>query len=107
VTLDGQLNEPFWQGTIASHLLPRDPQQPNDNPTSIRFAWTTEALYVGIEQPADKASATMGITLMGADRKGIQLSLYAPKNNGPLVGTQPNWHSGYYRSLRLANPTAD
>ncbi len=83
VTLDGQLTEPFWQRTTTSRMLPRDPQQPNDNPTSIRLAWTTEALYVGIEQPADKASATLGITLMAADRKGIQLSLYAPKNNGP------------------------
>ena len=187
VTLDAQLNEPFWQRATTSRMLPRNPQQPNDDPTSIRFAWTTEALYVGIEQPADNASATMGITLMGADRKGIQLSLYAPKNNGSqmlnpyfydydpdgglriisgrksksqsvgaiidtkvttelrflwsdiaesvtpneqgiakrdfvlniesypepdskvpshvsspwLVGTQPNWHSGYYRSLRL------
>ena len=193
VKLDGQLTEPFWQQATVSRLLPRDPKQPNDNPTSIRLAWTNEALYVGVEQPADKASATMGITLMGADRQGIQLSLYAPKNNGPqtlnpyfydydpngglriisgrksqsqsvgaitdamvttelrflwsdiavsvtpnapgiakrdflfniesylkpdsnvpsqvssswLVGTQPNWHSGYYRSLRLANPQAD
>jgi Domain of unknown function (DUF4838) len=193
VKLDGHLSEPFWQHAKVSRMLPRDPEQPNDDPTSIRLAWTDEALYVGIEQPADKASATLGITLMGADRQGIQLSLYAPKNNGPqvlnpyfydydpngglrivsgrqsqsqsvgaitdvkvttelrflwsdiavsitpnaagnakrdfvfniesylkpdskvpshvsspwLVGTQPNWHSGYYRSLRLANPQAD
>ena len=194
VTLDGQLTEPFWQRATTSRMLPRDPQQPDDDLTSIRLAWTNEALYVGIEQSADKASATMGITLMGADRQGIQLSLFAPKSNGPqalnpyfydydpngglrvvsgrksqsqsvgsitdakvttelrflwsdiaesvipnaegiakrdfvfniesylkpdskvpshvsspwLIGTQPNWHSGYYRSLRLdtAQPTA-
>lgn len=190
VKLDGHLTEPFWQHATASRMLPRDPVQPNDNPTSIRFVWTNEALYVGLEQPINEASATHGFTLMGADRKGIQLSLYVPKNNGPqtlnpyfydydpdgglrivtgrtsqsqsvgsitdskvttelrflwsdiaesvtpneqgiakrdfvfniesypepdskvpshvsspwLVGTQPNWHSGYYRELRLANP---
>ena len=190
VNLDGTLDEPFWQRATISRLLPRDSQQPNDNPTTIRFVWTNEALYVGLQQPADGASATNGFTLMGADRKGIQLSLYIPKNNGRqtlngyfydydpdgglrivkdrkvhstsvgsitdskvttelrflwsdiaesvspneqgiaksdfvfnieaygqpdakvpshvsspwLVGTQPNWHSGYYRSLRLANP---
>lgn len=192
VKLDGQLTEPFWQNATVSQMLPRDPQRPNDDPTLIRLAWTGEALYVGVEQPVDKSSATLGVTLMAADRKGIQLSLYAPKANGPqtlnpyfydydsngglgvvkgresqsrsfgsindakftmelrflwsdiaesdiaksviadeqgdiqrnfvfnieaypkpdskvpshvsspwLVGTQPNWHSGYYRSLRL------
>ena len=83
VTLDGQLAEPFWQTASSSRLLPRDPQQPNDNPTSIRLAWTTEALYVGVEQPADRSSATLGVTLMAADRKGVQLSLYATRTNGP------------------------
>ena len=184
VTLDGKLDEPFWQQANVSRMLPRDSTQPNDDPTSIRLAWTNEALYVGLEQPAIRASATNGFTLMGADRQGIQLTLYAPKNNGPqtlnayfydydpngglrivkdrkaqstsvgsitetqvttelrflwsdfaesvatkrefvfnvesypqpdskvashvtspwLVGTQPGWHSGYYKSLRLAAP---
>jgi len=191
VTLDGRLNEPFWQRASSSRMLPRDPLLPNDDPTSIRLAWTDQALYVGIEQPADQASATFSITLMAADRKGVQLSLFAPKNNGPqtlnpyfyeydsngglrvvndrkslsksvgtvtdttavtelcflwsdigesvapdangiakrdfvlnvesyplpdskipshisspwLVGTQPNWHSGYYKALRLKATT--
>jgi hypothetical protein len=83
VTLDGKLSEPFWQQAISSRLLPRDATQPNDDPTSIRLAWSSEALYVGVEQPADRASAILGISLMSADRKGIQLSLYATKTNGP------------------------
>ncbi len=83
VTLDGQLNEAFWGLSKSSRLVPRDPAQANDNPTSIRLAWTPEALYLGVDQPADKASAILGVTLMGADRKGVQLSLYATKNNGP------------------------
>ena len=192
-TLDGKLDEPFWQKATVSHMLPRDATQPNDDPTLIRLAWNNVALFIGIEKPAYHASALMGITLMGADRQGIQLSLYAPQNNGPqtlnpyfydydptgglrtvsgrksqsqavgaitaakvttelrflwsdiaesvtpneqgvakrefvfnlesypqpdskvpshvsspwLVGTQPNWHSGYYRFLRLAKPQAD
>jgi hypothetical protein len=83
VNLDGQLNEAFWGLSKPSRLVPRDPTQANDNPTSIRLAWTPEALYLGVDQPADKASAILGVTLMGADRKGVQLSLYATKNNGP------------------------
>lgn len=83
VTLDGQLNEPFWQRAASARLYPRDPQQPIENPTSIRLAWTPVALYVGVEQPADRSSALLGVTLMAADRKGVQLSLYAPKTNGP------------------------
>ena len=83
VTLDGQLNEAFWGLSKPSRLVPRDPTQANDNPTSIRLAWTPEALYVGIDQPADQVSANLGVTLMGADRKGVQLSLYSARNNGP------------------------
>ena len=83
VTLDGQLTEPFWQTIRASRLLPRDPAQPNDDPTSIRLAWTPDALYVRVEQPADRSSAILGVTLMEANRKGVQLSLYATRNNGP------------------------
>ena len=83
VTLDGQLNEAFWGLSKPSRLVPRDPTQANDNPTSIRLAWTHEALYVGIDQPADQVSANLGVTLMAADRKGVQLSLYSARNNGP------------------------
>jgi hypothetical protein len=83
VTLDGQLTEPFWQTLPSSRLLPRDPAHPSDDPTSIRLAWTPDALYVGVEQPADRSSAILGVTLMGADRKGVQLSLYATRTNGP------------------------
>lgn len=190
VKLDGRLTEGFWQDAPVLRLLPRDPQQPNDDPTLIRLAWTGEALYVGVEQPVDKSSATLSVTLMAADRKGIQLSLFVPKANSPqtlnpyfyeydsngglqvvtgrksqsqsvgsitdakftmelrfvwsdiaesvmpndqgkakrdfvfnvetypqpdskvpshvsscwLIGTQPNWHSGYYGSLRLDVP---
>lgn len=82
VTLDGELNEAFWELSKPSRLVPRDPGQANDNPTTIRLAWSTEALYVGIKQPAHLASASLGVTLMGADRKGIQLSLYGARNNG-------------------------
>ena len=83
VVLDGQLAEPFWQTATRSGMLPRNPQLPNDDPTSIRLAWTDKALYVGIEQPADRASASFGITLMAADRQGIQLSLYGAPRPGP------------------------
>jgi hypothetical protein len=83
VTLDGQLNEAFWGLSKPARMVPRDPAQANENPTSIRLAWTPEALYVGIDQPADQVSANLGVTLMGADRKGVQLSLYAARNNGP------------------------
>ncbi len=81
--LDGHLTEAFWQRSTSSRLMPRDPLLPNDDPTRIRLAWTNEALYVGIEQPADRSSALLGISLMAADRKGVQLSLYATKTNGP------------------------
>jgi hypothetical protein len=64
--------------------VPRDPTQPFDNPTAVRFAWTDEALYVGIEQPQDGAAATIGIALQAADRQGVQLTLYAPQREGEL-----------------------
>ncbi len=83
IQLDGQMTETFWQQASTSRMLPRDPRKPNDDPTSIRLAWTDKALYVGIEQPADKASATFSVTLMAADRAGLQLTLILPQNNGP------------------------
>ncbi len=83
IKLDGQLTEPLWQQAATSRLLPRDSLQPNDDPTAIRLAWTDKALYIGVEQPAHMASSTLSVTLMASDRKGLQLTLIVPKNNGP------------------------
>ena len=83
VTLDGQLTEAFWKDAPVARLLPRDPQQPNDNTAKIRTAWTADSLYVGIEHPADQAPAHVIVSLMAADRKGIQLDLSFPRRPGP------------------------
>jgi hypothetical protein len=84
IKLDGQLTEPFWEQADTARLVPRDPTLPFDNPAIVRFAWTDEALYVGIEQPLDRPVATIGVALQAADRQGIQLTLYAPQREGEL-----------------------
>lgn len=82
VQLDGRLNEAFWSDAPTARLLPRDPGRLNDDPTVIRLAWSSEALYLGVEQPVESASATLGVSLMAADRRGVQLSLYSPRAEG-------------------------
>jgi len=77
ITHDGQLSETFWQHARSLRLLPRDPNGANDDNSKFRFGWTPEALYVGIEQPIDKAAAIYEVSLMTPDRKGVQVALYA------------------------------
>ena len=77
ITHDGLLNEPLWQQARSLRLLPRDPSSANDDNSEFRFAWTPEALYVGIEQPLDKAAAIYEVSLMTPDRKGVQVALHA------------------------------
>ena len=77
ITHDGLLNEPLWQQARSLRLLPRDPRSANDDNSKFRFAWTPEALYVGIEQPLDKAAAIYEVSLMTSDRKGVQVALHA------------------------------
>jgi hypothetical protein len=191
VRLDGHLDEPHWQRAVVSRMLPRDPAAEHDDPSAVRFAWTTEALYVAVEQPVSQTTYSFGVTLSDADRKQLQLSLYVTQGDGPrslspyfygfddggslkrlpgrpiesacvgsvgeaktitelrfcwsdivsgepsankgpptsalvvnveaypnaeskapthtsspwLIGTQPNWHSGYYSALKLARQT--
>ena len=76
VTVDGKLNEPFWSSATPLRLMPRDPQAANDDESAIRFAWTPEALYVGIEQPIDDAAAYWEVSLMEPSRKGDQVALF-------------------------------
>lgn len=97
VTLDGQLDEDFWQQAGMSRLLPRDPSQPNDNPTIVRTAWTNEALYFGIEHPAEQAPALLLVGLMAADRQGIQLDLSITRRDGPQA------LGGYFYTYDYAN----
>lgn len=77
ITHDGLLNEPVWQHARHLRLLPRDPNSANDDASKFRFAWTPEALYVGIEQSHDKAAAIYEVSLMTPDRKGVQVALLA------------------------------
>ncbi len=77
LTLDGQLTEAIWQQAQPLRLLPKDPNAANDDRSNFRFAWTSDALYVGIEQPADAASAYWDVSLMTPDRKGTQAELIA------------------------------
>jgi hypothetical protein len=77
ITHDGLLNEPLWQQARELRLLPRDPNSANDDDSKFRFAWTPEALFVGIEQPLDIAAAIYEVSLMAPDRKGVQVALYA------------------------------
>ena len=77
MTHDGLLNESFWQQARTLRLLPRDPMASNDDNSSFRFGWTAEALYVGIEQPLDKAAAIYEVSLMTPDRTGTQVALHA------------------------------
>ena len=77
ITHDGQLKEPFWQHACSLRLLPRDPKGANDDNSKFRFAWTPEALYVGIEQPTATAAAIWEVSLMTPDRKGVQVALHA------------------------------
>ena len=77
ITHDGLLNESLWQQARELRLLPRDPSAANDDNSKFRFAWTAEALYVGIEQPLDKAAAIYEVSLMTPDRKGVQVALHA------------------------------
>ena len=76
-SLASQLSEPFWQQARSLRLLPRDPKAANDDNSKFRFAWTTEALYVGIEQPTATAAAIWEVSLMTPDRKGVQVALHA------------------------------
>lgn len=76
ITHDGELDEPFWQQARPLRLLPRDPQAANDDLSLFRFAWTAEALYVGVAQPLDKAAAIYEVSLMTSDRKGVQVALH-------------------------------
>jgi len=77
ITHDGLLHEPLWQQARELRLLPRDPNAANDDNSKFRFAWTPEALYVGIEQPLEKAAAIYEVSLMTPDRKGVQVLLHA------------------------------
>ena len=80
--LDGQLEEPCWKQARPLRLLPKDPLATNDDRSQFRFAWTPEALLVGIEQPADAASAFWEVSLMTPDRQGTQVALIAqPSGN--------------------------
>lgn len=82
ITHDGKLDEPLWQQARSLRLLPRDPLAANDDQSKFRFAWTPEALYVGIEQPLDKAAASYDVSLMTPDRKEVQVELFAqPSGN--------------------------
>lgn len=75
--LDGKLDEPCWKQAHPLRLLPKDPAAPNDDRSQFRFAWTPEALIVGIEQPAASASAFWEISLMTPDLKQTQAALIA------------------------------
>lgn len=77
ITHDGLLDEPLWQQARELRLLPRDPNLANDDHSKFRFAWTPEALFVGIEQSLDKAAAIYEVSLMTPDRKGVQVVLHA------------------------------
>ncbi len=77
LTVDGLLNEAFWLDAQALRLLPRDPAAVNDDKSKFRFAWTSEALVVGVEQPKADAAAIYEISLMTPDRQGVQLALHA------------------------------
>ena len=85
ITHDGLLNEPLWQQARELRLLPRDPGAPNDDHSKFRFAWTPDALYVGIEQPAATAAAIWEVSLMTPDRKGVQVALHA-QATGSVAG---------------------
>ncbi len=85
ITHDGQLSEPIWQHARSLRLLPRDPKAANDDQSKFRFAWTPEALYVGIEQPTATAAAIWEVSLMTPDRKGVQLALHA-QATGSVAG---------------------
>ena len=76
ITLDGQLAESFWQDASVLRLLPRDPSASNDDDSEIRFAWTSEALYVGVRQTLEKSAAIYEVSLMTPDRKGAQVLLH-------------------------------
>ncbi|MCY2963691.1 MAG: DUF4838 domain-containing protein [Planctomycetota bacterium] len=77
ITHDGQLLEPFWKRARPLGLVPRDPKAANDDASQFRFAWTDEALYVGIEQPVATAAAIWEVSLMTSDRQGTQVALYS------------------------------
>ena len=85
ITHDGLLNEPLWQQARELRLLLRDPGAPNDDHSKFRFAWTPDALYVGIEQPAATAAAIWEVSLMTPDRKGVQVALHA-QATGSVAG---------------------
>lgn len=75
--LDGLLNEPFWKQARSLRLLPKDPSAANDDRSQIRFAWTVDSIYVGIEQPKATASAFWEVSMMTPDLNGTQAVLIA------------------------------
>ncbi len=75
--LDGQLDESCWKLATPLRLLPKDPLAANDDRSKFRFVWTPDALHVGIEQPADAASAFWEVSLMTPDLKETQVALIA------------------------------
>lgn len=75
--LDGQLDEPCWKQARSLRLLSKDPMATNDDRSQFRFVWTPDALHIGIEQPANAASAFWEVSVMTPDLQGTQVALIA------------------------------
>lgn len=85
IILDGKLDEPIWNATRMHRLVPMGIEPAHDDPTIMRYAWTPDALYLTVDQPREKASAGIEVSLTDLGRQGFHLSLYCNRDgsSGP------------------------
>jgi hypothetical protein len=72
VVLDGQLEEPVWTRAEPCRFVPKSPTGDFSDDSQIRFAWSTDALYVAIRQTKSRAAHSFEVSVMAPDRTGIQ-----------------------------------
>ena len=132
ITLDGRLDEPVWRRAIpAAGFKQQIPQTgaPPTEPTEVRFAFTRDALYMGVTCFDDEPGKLLGNTMkrdegLGADdrfiwefdtfldaRNGYYFLL--DRTNGKSIQTVPyvdfmNWSLGVNdKGQPINNPAKD
>ncbi|MEM1205924.1 MAG: DUF5916 domain-containing protein [Acidobacteriota bacterium] len=99
VTLDGVLDEPFWQrAEVAADFRQREPEEfePATEPTEFRVVYTEDTLYFGIHafdsQPDAVIAREMGrdARLFRDDGLVILLDTFHDRRNAYFFETNPN-----------------
>ncbi len=99
ITLDGRLDEPVWQRAIpAADFKQQIPQTgaPPTEPTEVRFAFTRDALYMGVNCFDDEPNKLLGNTMkrdegLGADDRFIwEFDTFLDARNGYYFEMNPS-----------------